>query len=383
MFEGFNPVSDKKSRATAESFSSSSSMFLQALPVAAALCEGSEMLFNEQAQELFSLSCSVGSGPDFFSKILHFDSSLLSTTESLSHSSKKFFFERHSCKSKLGTELYLNISVSLSTMGSLLIFQDVTSEVIKELNLIKELELSQKNLVNSAKLRSLGEMSAGIAHEINNPLSIIIGRADHLIRGIEEGRFSSDKVIADLKRISATGDRITQIIRGLKTFSRNSDNDPFEPVELTQLVNDSIELCREKLRKYNMQVSVNSPHEVYVSGRPTQLSQVVLNLLSNSFDACHTLNQPWIAVEIKATSEMAQISVTDCGLGIDSSIVDRLMQAFFTTKEVGKGTGLGLSVSKGLVEIHGGTLMYDRQSHHTKFIIEIPLLAASVDSRVA
>ena len=107
-------------------------------------------------------------------------------------------------------------------------------------------------------------------------------------------------------------------------------------------------------------------------GRPTSLSQVVLNLMNNSYDAIEALPDRWIELSVTEFEEHYGIAITDCGQGIPPDVVKRLMEPFFTTKGIGKGTGLGLSLSKGIVEHHGGTLSYDAESPNTKFEIRLP-----------
>ncbi len=111
--------------------------------------------------------------------------------------------------------------------------------------------------------------------------------------------------------------------------------------------------------------------------RPTQISQVLLNLLNNSFDAIEERAEKWIRVrfEINSNKKILIIKVTDSGDGIPNEIVHKMMNPFFTTKDIGKGTGLGLSISKGIIEEHGGHLIYNAQSKNTEFVVELPILA--------
>jgi signal transduction histidine kinase len=112
--------------------------------------------------------------------------------------------------------------------------------------------------------------------------------------------------------------------------------------------------------------------------RPTQISQVILNLLNNAFDAVKALNEKWVLLEVACLgTDWIQIRVTDSGAGIAESLATKIMEPFFTTKEIGKGTGLGLSISKGIVETHGGRFFLDRSFTHTSFVIEFPVSKAS------
>jgi C4-dicarboxylate-specific signal transduction histidine kinase len=110
-----------------------------------------------------------------------------------------------------------------------------------------------------------------------------------------------------------------------------------------------------------------------VNCRPTQLSQVLLNLLSNAFDAVSALSEKWVRLTVTQEEQKLIIKVIDSGNGIPSDIAEKIMQPFFTTKVIGKGTGLGLSISRGIIESHEGALFYDPSEKNTTFVIELPI----------
>ncbi len=232
----------------------------------------------------------------------------------------------------------------------------------------------REKLVTAAKMSALGEMAAGIAHEINNPLAIIAGYAT-IIRGhLASGKIETHRLAFEIDKIESTVERIVRIIRGLRLISRNADADPSEQVSLNRVIADTLELCRERFSYHKIQLysDLDGADEALVFGRAAQLSQVLLNLLSNAFDAVENLDQPWVRIEMMKTREHVQVWVTDCGLGISNDLVEKIALPFFTTKELGRGTGLGLSISTGIIESHGGRLFYDRDSPHTRFIVELP-----------
>ena len=105
-----------------------------------------------------------------------------------------------------------------------------------------------------------------------------------------------------------------------------------------------------------------------------------MNLMSNSIDAIHTENDKWIKIETSLDDHLCQISITDSGLGIPNDVIEKMMNPFFTTKEIGKGTGLGLSISNGIIKSHGGILKYDTKSKHTCFTIQLPAAKMNVRS---
>ncbi len=238
----------------------------------------------------------------------------------------------------------------------------------------------REKLVASAKMSSLGEMAGGIAHEINNPLTIIIGKTALLKRRLDFNHNDADvdklthTISDELTNIQITAKRIGAIIRGLRSFSRNAENDLMEKVEVSTLVNETLEFSRErfKFHSIDLKVDMGSDEHVYVNGRAAQLLQVLVNLLNNAYDAVESLNDRWVQLKVEHIDHNCKISVTDSGDGIDPEVLEKIMMPFFTTKEVGKGTGLGLSISKGIIEDHKGKLYYDVTNANTSFVIELP-----------
>ncbi len=245
----------------------------------------------------------------------------------------------------------------------------------------KELEEQRQKLVYASKMSTLGEMAAGISHEINNPLAIISGKAALLKNSFLNNTMDPKKAVDDLDKIQQTTFRISKIIKGLKAFARNSDRDKLESVNYMSTVNDTLELCQARFKSHGVELDLKLATETKIHCSTTQISQVLLNLLNNSFDAIEKEKDKWIRLETKVQGDFLQFAVTDCGKGILPEILEKMMQPFFTTKEVGKGTGLGLSISKGIVEQHGGKFWYDNKSIHTRFCFTIPL--AKVESKLA
>ncbi|CAM5998652.1 unnamed protein product [Sphagnum balticum] len=249
--------------------------------------------------------------------------------------------------------------------------------VVHDITQIKEMELAAKNretqLVSSSKMSSLGEMAGGIAHEINNPLAIIVGQLDRMHGLMENTEIDRNLFKELIRKTEATAFRISKIIKGLRSFSRNSENDPMNQVKVSQLVEDTLELCRERFKAHDIELKVSVADDLVIECRATQICQILMNLLNNAHDAVTGLEERWVELSVAAEgSKNIRFSVTDSGNGISPEVVNKLMQPFFTTKEVGKGTGLGLSISKGISEDHHGTLTYDEKSLHTAFVLKLP-----------
>ena len=216
-------------------------------------------------------------------------------------------------------------------------------------------------------------MASGIAHEINNPLAIIKGKAYQILKRLENGEVNVDFLSKEVSKIEQNSLRIVKIIKGLRTFSRHGEADPFKGVSFKSILDDVLELCYERFKYQGVELKVSGDLSTEIRCQETQLAQVVLNLINNAHDAVVDTPKPWVHVHADNDGESLRITVTDSGPGISEEIAQKIMQPFFTTKEVGMGTGLGLSISKGIVEIHGGRLFLDRNCPNTRFVIDLPL----------
>lgn len=241
------------------------------------------------------------------------------------------------------------------------------------------IEEQRVKLIHSEKMSALGEMAGGIAHEINNPLAVIELNAGQLKTKIGRGVVEPVEVIKYADRISSTVQRIATIVRGLRTFARDGEKDPFEAASVAAIAKEAFEFCQVRFQQHKVRFEVGSGVEgLQVECRPVQLSQVFVNLLNNSFDAVHRQDDPWVKMEVLDLGSEVEIAVTDSGAGIPATLAQKIMQPFFTTKEVGKGTGLGLSISQGIVRGHGGSLSLDASSPHTRFVIRLPKQQKSI-----
>lgn len=277
---------------------------------------------------------------------------------------------------KDGTQFpgFLSVTTLRNARGEITGYLGISHDLTEEKKMKENLERQRLSMASTSKMAALGEMAGGIAHEINNPLTIIYGKADHLYRQIERDAFSKERILDDIQKIKLTSERIAKIVKGLRTFSRSGENDPFQCISIETVITETLAFCSERFKNQNVILEVSPMPGLDVECRSTQLSQVILNLLNNAFDAVQLLPEKWVRLVVEATADaQVQISVTDSGGGIPPFVLDKLMQPFFTTKEVGKGTGLGLSVSQGIIQDHFGTLEVDRSCKNTRFVITLPL----------
>ena len=235
----------------------------------------------------------------------------------------------------------------------------------------KEAELK---LSHATKLTALGEMAGGIAHEINNPLSIMKGFIDLMQKSVRRGQIDLKTFEQYLERSSATISRISRIIMTMKRISRNSSNESLTLHSANGLVDDALDFIQEKFRDKGLNLEVlRLKNDVQVNCRPVEISQVLLNLLTNAFYAVVDEKGAWVKIELERKAKTLELRVIDSGPGIPINIREKIFQPFFTTKDIGQGTGLGLSISKKILETHNGRLFLDTNSRNTTMVIELPL----------
>lgn len=263
------------------------------------------------------------------------------------------------------------ISENSEFIGQIWLYRDVT-ERIQNSRLI---ETQKEKLIESNKLKALGEMAEGIAHEISNPLSIIQGKLHHLEQLAQQNRLSPTKVSELSVSIANVVHRVVKIIKGLRAFARLEAQEEPSPACPYQIIDETLVFCQEKLHRMgiNLRYQRNTISEK-ISCRPTQISQVILNLINNACDAIEPLDDKWISIEVSFSNANVQICVSNSGPKISQEIQHKIFDLFFTTKPKDKGTGLGLSISKRILAEHGGQITIDQDSEFTKFNICLPVV---------
>lgn len=233
--------------------------------------------------------------------------------------------------------------------------------------------LKERNdqLFGQSKYSELGMMSAGIAHEINNPLAIIQAKTTQLLRILRNPE-RQQEVSDGLEQILYTSERINRTIQGVRDFVHQDDRVPDEEFTAKHLVDDVMAFCGQRMKNHGVNLRFYGLENCTLQGHKIQLEQVLLNLLNNSFDAIEFLPDKWIEMSVHDKGRMTQIYFKDSGSGIPPEVASRIMEPFYTTKDVGKGTGLGLALARGIVEKHGGSLTYVSNVRHTTFLLELP-----------
>ncbi len=239
----------------------------------------------------------------------------------------------------------------------------------------QELREKQEQLVQAGKLATLGELTTGVAHELNNPLNnigLFVGNAIDLIQ-LGTADTDPEGILRELNFAMQQVRKATEIISHLRTFGRAAPVS-FDPVSMQQVVERAISLMQQQLRLRQIQVLLYFPEEeVMVMGNAIQLEQVVLNLLTNARDALASVSQKVITIVCSIEAESIALRVSDTGPGIPADLEQRVFDPFFTTKEVGAGTGLGLSITYGIIKDHQGTIMVENDpGEGAHFLIQLP-----------
>lgn len=237
----------------------------------------------------------------------------------------------------------------------------------------KALETERQRLLESEKMASIGVLSSGIAHELGNPLGAIRGRLEMLEMTLKEESFDKESVLTSVNKMIQGVDRMSKIIRGLKSYARDGKHDPKIEFNMSQLVGDILEISRDKATKLSIDVRVKGLKVIHtVLGRETEIGQVVVNLFNNACDAVKETSGAWVSVEIEENNEFVLVKFRDSGSGVTPEALKKIFDPFYTTKAVGSGTGLGLSISRSIIESHGGELYVDEEDPHTSFCVKLP-----------
>lgn len=238
-----------------------------------------------------------------------------------------------------------------------------------------DLRNQQQQLVQAAKLASIGELATGVARELNNPLNNLSLMIDNELDRLQEGSAAPQRLIDELKIMQNEVQRGASIVKQLRTFGRTAGRKQV-PVALDEVLTDALELVRRGLELENITVSTLFPPEPpYVLGDRLELEQVFINLLMNARDALAPGPKKGITVSTSVTTDSVRVYVRDDGTGMSPEVQQRVFDPFFTTKPVGEGTGLGLSIMHGIIKAHHGVISVDsREGIGTCFTIELPRL---------
>jgi len=295
------------------------------------------------------------------------------------------------------TEYHVNLLKNLATYAAIALDN---AAAYRQLNAtLSELQTTQQQLVQQEKLASLGQLTAGIAHEIKNPLNFVNNFSDLSIELIEEAReelaASKDRssevvailndIEANLKKIHEHGSRADSIVKAMLQHSRGGTGKK-EPTNLNAVIREYTNLSFHGMRAAKDPINVDLEYDLDESIGEVPLiaedfSRVIVNLCTNAFDAMrdklsangsHDSYKPKLAIRTGKLGDQVNIEVEDNGPGIPDELKDKIMQPFFTTKKGTQGTGLGLSITNDIIKVHGGELLIISNGNGTTFSIKLP-----------
>ncbi len=243
------------------------------------------------------------------------------------------------------------------------------------------IEDQQRQLLSASRLSALGEMSAGIAHEINNPMNVILLNAGRIRVETRSPKADFHVIREAAERIESTSKRIAKIVTSLRTLSHGGTSERFELTTAVEVVETAMELCAEKIKSSNVEIDCTQvDSEIIFEAKPVQIGQILTNLINNAVDAVLSGSQekPWIRVETELEFDTLRIAVSDSGPRILPEVMTRIFTPFFTTKAPGKGSGLGLTLSRTFAAQHHGSLFFDPKSEHTRVVLELPIQQPAV-----
>lgn len=292
----------------------------------------------------------------------------------LAHQAERLDQSRRALLHILQDSHHDNLRLEASRKAMIHIMGDLQETTIEVKRREQELRDKQEQLVQAGKLATLGELTTGVAHELNNPLNnigLFVGNAVDLV---ELGAMDKERIIREMERAMQQVRKATEIISHLRTFGRAA---PYsrDPVSLRAVLIQALSLMQEQLRLRNIQITVDlGGEDPVVLGNPLQLEQVFINLLTNARDAMADSPRKTIRIAVTIDSEAAEITFADSGPGIPPGLERRIFDPFFTTKEVGQGTGLGLSITYGIINDLGGTIsVVSPPGDGATFVIRLPL----------
>ncbi len=236
-----------------------------------------------------------------------------------------------------------------------------------------QIQNTQAQLVESGKMAAVGEMAAGIAHEINNPLTVILGNVIKIKNRVKKYPDVYEEVCDTLDKISLTVSRIAKIVSSLRKISRKTEGEVFENTFVSEIIEEALDLTSERFRVNQIELLYTPlDQNIQIYCNSIQVSQVLINLLNNAFDAVSVSEEKWVKLYVKDKGdEGIQFCVENAGEKISLDLIHKIMNPFFTTKPVGQGTGLGLSISSSIASQHDAKFYVDEDCEYTRFVFSI------------
>lgn len=284
---------------------------------------------------------------------------------------------------------YIAVSLFYTTRQAAVVQEELRKRFLAEFELKKSLQAiaaSKKTLeeeesiktFHASRLSSLGEMAGGVAHEINNPLTIIQGMTKSLL--IHDEFNIDEKTKSKLSKINSATERIAKIVKGMKTIASKNDHVEHEAVRTSKVLELSLSLFEERFKNENITFVLDNPNDPQILCNSLQISQVIMNILSNAMDVLSKeKSDPYLKIKVSENIQRkaVDIRIINSGPLIPADISDKIFEPFFSTKSMEKGTGLGLSISQTLANGNGGSLSYEVYEGKVCFRLHLPIVISN------
>ena len=225
----------------------------------------------------------------------------------------------------------------------------------------------ENELLTVSKLATLGEMSGQILHEISNPLAIIKGYSKNIKKHVSEDSIDANRLREDLDKLENGASKITNIFLSLKNSLLEAKNEECGFCNLSESVGEAMSLVQYRLKETTVKIEVHVGSDIEYYGSKGQITQVVLNLLTNAIQSVKEQKDPWVRLAATVIKGDVWVSVTDSGKMISEELQGKIFETLFTTKSKTEGTGLGLSFCQRIIQFHKGQLSLDKDSEQMKF----------------
>jgi signal transduction histidine kinase len=247
---------------------------------------------------------------------------------------------------------------------------------LMRLRILLEAKKFQKDAQRNEYLATFAQVTAGLAHEINNPLTIALAHSKKLIKSIQSDPKANSDILNKSKKITESIERISKLIISMKNLSRDENQDEVTTFYIRDLIADVSNVFENSFNESNVNFDIdyNGLDKIEVTSHRIQLGQVLFNLIKNSYDEVSKLSIKEILVSIEKEDNFLKIKVLDSGEGVTKELTDKIFSPFYSTKVVGQGTGLGLSLSLSMMKKNGGDLYIDSSNKKTCFVMIVPLV---------